>query len=258
MAEGWLLPGHPEFIRAYDAGLKGAPVPRGVTAIAPDETERRFAVYRNNVAVSLTDALAKRFPVIKRLVGEAFFTAIARVYAEAHRPASPVLLEWGASFPAFLAGFPPLADYPYMADVARIEHARGVAFHAADARPATVESFLGADPSHMKLRLHSSVQLLRLNHPAVSIWERNQPGASPEGPALAGAEIALVLRDRVFNVPVFAIGEGDAAMIEHIGYGASLTVAAEMAIRTEPNHDPQPLILRLMQSGAILDPKETD
>ena len=247
---------HHDFTAAFDAGLKGAARPPGVTATAPEETERRFAVYRNNVAVSLSEALAKRFPVIRRLVGDEFFAAMARVYAEAHRPASPVLLEWGDTFPAFLASFPPLADYPYMADVARIEVARGHAFHAADAVSAGPDSFLGANPSNLHLVLHPSVQVLRLRHPGVSIWTLNQPSEVPQSVTLAGEEIALILRDRAFNVPVAAISDGDAVMIDHIRLGASLTTAAELALWSDPDHDPHPLILRLMQTGAILDPKE--
>lgn len=248
---------HHDFASAFDTGLKGAALPPGVTSTAPEETPRRFSVYRNNVAVSLTEALSKRFPVIRRLVGDEFFTAMARVYAEAHRPASPVLLEWGESFPAFLAAFPPLADYPYMADVARIEYARGRAYHAADGTPAMPDAFLGADPSSLHLTLHPSLQVLRLRHPAVSIWAQNQPGLSPKSMTLAGEEIALILRDRAFNVPVQAISEGDAVMLDHIRLGASLTTAAELALWSDPDHNPQPLILCLMQAGAILDPKET-
>jgi hypothetical protein len=250
------MPGHPEFAAAFDAGLKGAPLPRGVTALAPAEAERRFAVYRNNVAVGLIDALAKRFPVIRRLVGDEFFAAMARHYSETQRPTSPVLLEWGNGFAAFLESFPPLADYPYMADVARIEYARGRAYHAADGTPALPDSFAGADPSRLRLHLHPSLQLLRLKHPAVSIWQMNQPGSTAQSLAHAGPETALVLRDPGFNVPVFSISPGDAAMIEQIMGGASLTVAAQLAIWTEPGFDPQPLILRLMQAGAILTPKE--
>ena len=250
------MPGHPDLIVAFDAGLKGAAIPVGLTAFAPDEVPRRFAVYQNNVAHSLTQAMAQRFPVIRRLVGPEFFSAMARVYAEAHRPTSPVIQEWGETFCAFLAGFPPLADYPYMADVARVEFARGVAFHAADARPASADRFIGVDPSHLHLSLHPSVQVLRLRHPAVSIWAQNQPGHTPQAMTLAGAEIALILRDPAFNVPVVAINEGDALMIDHIRMGASLTAAAELAQWGEPDHDPQPLILRLIQCGAILDPTE--
>ena len=248
---------HRDFIAAFDASLKGATLPPGVTACAPDEAERRFAVYRNNVASSLTEALARRYPVIQRLVGAEFFAAMARVYAEVHRPRSPVLLEWGDSFPDFLAGFPPLEAYPYMADVAAVEFARGVAFHAADAPPAAPEVFSGADPSQLLLRLHPSVQVLRLTSPAVSIWTLNQPGSAPAPLTQTEPEIALILRDRAFNVPVFAISAGDAALIEQLGQGATLMAAAEIAHWAEPQHDPQPIVLRLIQSGAILDPMET-
>jgi hypothetical protein len=245
-----------DLIDAFDAGLRGAGLPPGLTARNPEETERRFAVYRNNVAVSLTEALASRFPVIQRLVGAEFFAAMARIYAERHRPETPVLLEWGGSLPGFLAGFEPLADYPYMPDVARLEYARGLAFHAADAPPANPARLAGADPSGLVLRLHPSVQVLRLNHPAVSIWHQNQPGTAPQGLTLAGPEIALVLRDPSFNVPVSTITPAEAVMIDHIRQGATLTTAAEMALWADMAFDPQPLILRLIRSGALLDPKE--
>jgi hypothetical protein len=250
------LPAHPDFVTAFDASLKGAALPLGVTVTFPAEVEQRFAVYRNNVAVSLTEALAKRFPVIERLVGAAFFAAMARVYSETHRPTSPVLLEWGDSFAAFLGSFPPLSGYPYMPDVARIEYARGLAFHAADARPASADSFVGVDPSQLRLRLHPSVQVLRLRHPGVSIWRRNQPNAAPKTHVLAGPEAALILRDPGFNVPVHEITQANAVMIDQIRLGATLTAAAEAAQSVDPDHDAHPLILRLMQSGAIVDPKE--
>lgn len=250
------MPAHPEFSRAFDASLKGAPLPAGVTASDPRETARRFDVYRNNVAVSLVEALAARFPVIKRLVGEEYFTALARVYAEAHRPRSPVLHEWGESFVAFLADFPPLEAYPYMADVARIEWARGLAFHAADGRPADPALFAGAEPARLTLRLHDSVQVLRLATPAVTIWAANQPGAAPLDLARAGPETALVWRDLAFDVPVLAIGSGDAVLIEQLRLAAPLTAAAECAIWAEPGHDPQTMLVRLIQAGVILAPEE--
>lgn len=249
------MPAYPDLIHAFDAGLRGAGLPPGLTARNAAEAERRFAVYRNNVAVSLAEALASRFPVIQRLVGAEFFAAMARIYAESHRPETPVLLEWGGSFPGFLAGFEPLADYPYMSDVARLEYARGLAFHAADAPPANPARLAGADPSGLVLRLHPSVQVLRLTHPAVSIWRQNQPGTTPQGLTLAAPEIALVLRDPSFNVPVSTVTPAEAAMIDHIRQGATLTTAAEMALWADPTFDPQPLILRLVQSGAFLAPE---
>lgn len=245
------MPAHAEFTARFAAALTGAALPPGVSG---DEAETRFAVYRNTVAHSLGKALAARFPVIERLVGEAFFAAMAQVYLAAHRPESPVLQQWGRSFPDFLGGFEPLAAYPCMADVARIELARGVAFHAADAAPLNPAGLAGADPARLRLGLHPSVQVLRLAHPGVAIWAANQPGAQP-APVPPGPQIALILRRPDFSVPVTAISPGDAAMLEALAGGASLLAAAEAAQGHEPGHDPNPLLLHLVQSGALTEPR---
>jgi hypothetical protein len=252
---GCPLRAHPEFVAAFDAGLRGGPLPPGVTARDPAEAPRRFAVYRNNVAHSLSEALAARFPVIRRLVGEEFFKAMAVHYAEAERPLSPVLQEWGGGFPAFLDAFPPLASYPYMADVARIEIARGRAFHAADAVAADPADLAGADPARLILPLHPAVSVLRLSSPAVSVWSANQPGATPPALMPAGSEIALIYRDTAFEVPVIGIGQGDAVMIETLIAGSTLLAAADAARTADPAHDPQPMLVRLVAAGAILTPK---
>ncbi|MFV0245501.1 MAG: DUF2063 domain-containing protein [Qingshengfaniella sp.] len=225
--------------------------------MGPSEVERRFAVYRNNVTVSLIDALARRFPVVQRLVGDDFFREMARLYIAEHRPRSPVLLEWGAGFPIFLAWFAPLKTYPYMADVARIEMARGVAYHAADATPISPDRFLRTDAARLIVTLHPSVQVLRLRHAAVTIWNRNQPGAAKCPFQASCPEFALVLRDPFFNIQVMAISEGDAVMIETLRARATLTAAAEAAQWVDADHDAKATLLRFVQSGAIIDLKET-
>lgn len=247
---------HPEFVASFSAALAHGTVPPGVTATAPDEAALRFAVYRNNVTVSLIDALAQRFPVIVRLVGPEFFRAMARDYAQTDRPTSPVLQHWGVTFPDYLAGFTPLAAYPYMADVARIELARGQAFHAADADPVPAADLVAAavQPQTLFLQLHPAVQVLRLAHPAVSIWAANQP-AAPLGLAATGPEIALIWRDTRFEVPVAAISPGDATLLEAVQAGFSLLHAAVQATSAEPDHNPQPLLVTLMQAGAFVIPK---
>lgn len=246
------MPAHPEFLAGFDAALRGGALPPGLTASAPDEVARRFAVYRNNVAVGLSDALAARFPVICRLVGADFFAAMARLHAEADRPQSPVLAEWGAEFADFLERFPPLAAYPYMADVARIEHAMGRAFHAADAPPVDPGALAAADPDRLRLHLHPSVILLPLAHPAVSIWAANQPGGAGR-PIAAGPETALILRDAAFAVQVRAVGPGDAALIAALLAGETLSAAAARGQGAEPGHDPQPILVWLMGAGAIVE-----
>ncbi|MCA3572457.1 MAG: putative DNA-binding domain-containing protein [Aestuariivirga sp.] len=247
---------HSDILSVFRNALNGGGLPPDLVLGAADEAARRLAVYQNNVAHSLIEALAARFPVIRRLVGSDFFAALARCYIEADGPRSPVLAEWGESFAEFLSTFPPLASYPYMADVARIEFARGRAFHAADALPIDPAWFSAQDPWSARLDLHPSVHVLRLEHPAVSIWERNQPGGE-QVTLPAGGEIALILRDRSFDVPVRAISPGDAALIEALREGDSLGSAAGRARSAEPDHDPRDILIHLMRQGALITPEQT-
>jgi len=81
------------------------PVPSSLKGAAIRRADRRFAVYRNNVAVSLVEALGARFPVVKRLVGEEFFRAMAHAFVSREPPLSPLLIHYGETFPAFIEEF---------------------------------------------------------------------------------------------------------------------------------------------------------
>ena len=67
-------------------GLNG---PRGKGAL------KRYNVYRNNVTVSLIDALVAIYPAVQRITGAEFFRAMARFHVRASPPASPLLFEYG-------------------------------------------------------------------------------------------------------------------------------------------------------------------
>jgi len=248
---------HADLIAAFHGGLGSGRLPPGATARAPEEAARRFAVYRNNVVHSLTRALAARYPVIERLLGAEYFAALAGVFLHDHPPRSPVLIAFGAEFPDFLAAFPPLAELPYLRDVARIEAARGLAYYAADVAPVAPARLAeaGAAPAVARFVLHPSVQVLRADYAARSIWAVNQPGAG-EGTVVDATrpEISLVLRDAADRVLVLPLGPGDAAMLEAVQRGATLLQAATEAAAThDPGHDPGALIALLARAGVLTD-----
>ncbi len=243
-----------EFQSDFDLALRGGPLPQGLTARVSAEAERRFNVYRNNVTVSLCEALAGRFPVIERLVGKDFFDQMARLYVDRERPSSPLLWQWGRGFPPFLAAFPPLQDYPYMADVARIEFQRGMAFHAADRAALPTNGLTLTEPQKLVLELHPSLAILRLDHPAVSIWAANQPGCAPRA-IPPGPEIAMIYRNVSFDVLVCAISSGDAAMIDAIVDGRPLIEAAQAGLMADPTHDAPRLLHDLLAAGLVTNAK---
>ncbi len=208
-----------------------------------EANDRRFLVYRNNVQHGLCSALAGRFPVIERLVGADFFVAMARVFAAKHPPKTPVMMDWGGDFPAFLAGFPPVATLPYLPDVARLELARGRAYHAADAPVADPSALMAGDPSGLRLILAPSVTAFASQHPAVSIWAMNQPAATPVPPP-NGPEYALIGRTAAFDVPVIALTADQHAILCALQSGAPLGQAAA-------DTDPTPILALLLQHGLI-------
>ncbi len=166
-----------EFARALlDPEL---PPPPGLSTCNGSDPARRFAVYRNNVLCTLTDALADTFPVVQAVVGEAFFRAMAHVFVRAHPPDSPVLAFYGANFADFIADFEPAATLPYLADLARLEMTRVQVYHAADEPPLTPDRLAllaaGCRPgTEPVVELTPSLRLLRSSHPVVSVWAAHQ------------------------------------------------------------------------------------
>jgi hypothetical protein len=233
---------HAEMEAAFHAALWQADPPPGLAAPEGEEA-RRFSVYRNNVQHGLTRALAARFPVVEQLVGHVFFTAMARVFIAGAPPAHPVLLSWGEALPGFLDGFPPVAHLPWLSDVARLELARGRAYHAADAAPVDPAALAAAEPERIRLRLHPSVEFFASPHPAVRIWAAHQPGAAAFAPA-AGPDHALVARRPDFAVVVEPLDAGTHDVLSALAAGLPLGQAAE-------DIDPTAALTLLLRHGLI-------
>ena len=230
---------------AFHAALWHAGAPEGLTAPDPGEIARRFSVSRNNVQHGLTRALAARFPVIEALVGPDFFTAMARAFIAEAPPADPVLLRWGEQLPGFLDRFPPVAHLPWLSCVARLELARGRAYHAADAAPAPPSALAVPDPGPLRLVLHPSLGLLASRFPAVSIWQAHQPGTAGE-PLPPGPEYALIGRAPDFTVVVAPIDRGTHAVLTTLAAGAPLGHAVT-------HGDPTAALTLLVRHGLIID-----
>lgn len=234
---------HRAIERAFHAALWAAEPPAGLTAPDPAEIALRFRVYRNNVLHSLTRALAARFPVIEQLVGADFFAGLARTFIASAPPRDPILLHWGAELADFLDRFPPATHLPYLGDVARLEHARGLACHAADARPVAPEALNAGDPGALRLVLHPSVTLFSSALPAVQIWCAHQTD-SPRAPIRPGPDHALVARRPDFSVIVERLDQGTHAVLTALQHGQPLGEAAG-------HSDPTPALTLLLRHGLI-------
>lgn len=223
-----------------------AAVPAGLLAPDGAPAGQRFDIYRNNVAGGLTRALESAFPAVRKLVGDAFFGAMAGVFLRAHPPKSRILMLYGGEFPAFLAGFPPVAHLGYLPDVAALEQALRESYHAADHVPARLTGWAPEALVERRLRLAPSLRLVRSRWPVLSIWAANLRDGPPPQP---GAEEVLVLRTG-FDPQPQLLPPGGGAMVAALLQGRTLSQAMDAA---GEGCDTAAVLAALAAGGAITE-----
>lgn len=208
----------------------------------------RFDIYRNNRLSALIDALSTGFPATERIVGEAFFRAMAREFVAAHPPCSPVLMDYGAELPAFMARFAPLAELAYLADVARLELAHTRAYHAADA-PALGPDALMQLADTSRLAIHPSVSLIDSPYPIATIWTMNTSGEPAPIEDWRGENV-LVLRTNM-AVHVHTLEAGAVIFLEQLQQGVTLAGAAAKALHDAQDCALGPLLAFAFSNGVF-------
>jgi hypothetical protein len=211
-------------------------------------------VYRNNVIIGLIDALAQRFPVVCRLVGQEFFRAMARVYVMAQPPSSPLMMLYGATFPDFIDTFAPAGALPYLSDVARLELACGRAYHAADAVPATSQIFTGLAAEQLgrlRVRVHPSTSIVASAHPIVSIWHVNTDPDHAVPIAPWAAEAALVARPFT-DVEVRLLPPGAGAFMSCLSRHGAMAEAVEAGAAASADFDLVETLTLLIAANVVI------
>lgn len=231
------------------------PLPQGIIAPDGSQSVRRFSVYRNNVVVGLTDALRDAFPAVLRLVGEAFFRAMAHEYVRESPPRSSLLLAYGVDFARFIETFEPAATVPYLADVARIEWAWREAYYAEDAPSLEMTDFREIPVNefpYQHLTLHPSLRIVRSTMPALTIWEMNTEKCNFRETALENqAQDALILRPDAI-VEVRLMPPGSAEFLGALAGGYPVIDAAAHASASDPRFDLSTNIGELIAFGAFV------
>jgi len=228
-------------------------VPQGVIAHNSDQPRERFAVYRNNVVVGLVSALEARFPVARKIVGEEFFRAAAKLFSAGHPPRSPILMFYGEEFPSFLADFGPARKVPYLADVARLEAARTRAYHAADAKPLAPETLAVTAQdalAGMRFTLHPSLEVVASSYPIVTIWAMNSAEMELAPVTDWRGEDALIFRPKL-EVEVRRLARGARIFLQSLAADNPLAEAAGAASAAGTSFDLAVNIAALFSGLAI-------
>lgn len=135
-----------------------------------------FAVYRNTSARGTVEALRASYPTVNQLLSDDGFTHVALDFRQEAPPSGPVLSDYGAGFPGFLARQPWTCELPYLADVARLDWLWLESFLAVDAEPSPRNGATDA-----RISLHPATRVAWLHTPALTIWQaHHQPSGFDE------------------------------------------------------------------------------
>jgi hypothetical protein len=245
-----------EFGRALLApGGDVPPALRGAFKEDDAYAKERFAVYRNNVVASLTEALRDTFPVICRLVDERFFSYAAHEFIAAHPPARPALSEYGGVFAGFLANFPPCRDLVYLPDVARLEWLINVAATAPDKNslsPAALHGMTPEQAARLGFRLHPSYRYLTSPWPVDRIWLANQQDASDEAVDLDSGGACLEVSRREGAVAFRTLNEAEFVFRRALSEGSSLGEALEHALAVASDFAAGDTLAALFRESAVV------
>lgn len=249
-----LLPGSlARFQDAFDYALL-APDSAPDPAVAALTAQPGFAVYRNTVMKGCIDALQANYPAVTRLVGEEWFRATAAIFVRQSPPTNPMLLDYGAAFADFLAGFEPAAELPYLPDIARLDRYWTEAHAAPDddvLDPAAIAGLTPEELASTAMRPHAAARWAWFpDAPIYSIWSRNRRDNTPDVDFDWIPEGALLVRPRDV-VGWIHIDTAGCAFLDACAKGCTLAEAAGIAVEMQNGIDLAQLLSTLLAAGAF-------
>lgn len=214
---------------------------------------QRFALYRGNLSGAWDKTLAAAYPVMRALVGDEFFSALARAYGKARPSQDGDLNRFGAQFADFLTDFPHVADYPYFPDMARLEWAVHRAHYAPVATAVDAATFSHITPEQLdaaRLRLHPACALIASDWAVVELWHAHQPQAECLPQELTRHSYGIVARPG-WKTGVLALSAGAHAVLSALQQNRTLGEALDAALEIDDGFDFGTELQRWLQYGIL-------
>lgn len=216
-----------------------------------------FAVYRNSWLSASLDALAANYPTVAALLGAELFKAVAVDHARLSPPRSPLLADYGEQFPEFLRRSALATDYPYLADVARLERLWTQSYFAPEDTPWTLDEAARLAPLDLLstgVAMRRSARLGQFATPAVTIWHAHQQsgGFDTLEPDWR-SEQALVIRNKT-GVVVHLVDDPAFHFLAALQQAGSFGDAAEALLARHPGADLASVFAWALSSGAVAAP----
>jgi hypothetical protein len=202
-------------------------------------SSRGKTIYRNQFYHARADALKKTYPLLLKLVGEEFFTALANDYSDQYPSHASDLNYFGDQLTLFLEHHPAVREFPYFAEVAQLEWAcyqALVAENSEACQPQVFSQFLQQDYAHLYLRLHPACRWLKFTYPVYDIWcmcSDESEQANTINLDQAGCPILIFRRD--YTIYLEKITDPEFLFLTAFANGFSLLAACQQALDSDPS-----------------------
>ena len=197
---------------------------------------RGLAAYRAHAGALAERALAATAPTVAAMLGEADFARLARELWAARPPRRGDVAEWGAELPAWIAAQPALAEWPWLADAARLDLALQAAERAADATldAGSLALLAEADPAQLRLGLMAGLAVLVSAWPIATLHaahhdEGPEPFAPVRAALAAGQGEAVCVARAGWRAVVHRLSDDEARFMRALLGGTSLADALHAA-----------------------------
>jgi hypothetical protein len=195
----------------------------------------RVQIYRRNTVVTLTEALAACYPTVQSLVGEEFFSQAAEQYVRLYPPTSGNLHDFGSALATFLARFTPAQALAYLPDVARLEWARQLSYHADDAPALAIETLKAVSPAELEalcFEQHPATRLISSAYPIFDIWQLHQSNPPATVDLGVGEQHVRVFR-RGLKVDFELLGSAEYLWLQSLADGKAFGEATDVAVAAD-------------------------
>lgn len=244
------FPGNGEFAPALlDPDIE---TPDGIIGPDGNTAPKRFSVYRNNVVVSLMEAVAESFPAVQAIIGEENFAVLSRSFIYHHPPNSAMMQNYGAEFPAYLTAFKPLAHAPYLADLANLEWQWIEAYHEENADCLAPDALTKIDQDALMqatFEAHPATRIVSSSFDLVTLFSVRE-GNQIDLEQINTASDILLTRPAL-QVHFQSVEQDIAIFLQNLLNGSTLGEALQSAMDKSSAFDPASAITTMMSSGAF-------
>lgn len=168
------------YLIAFDSGIN-----TDIEETKKVSAATRLQIYSNAYRFRLIDALASNFPILQKYLGDERFQELALLYIDAY-PSTFKSIRWfGNQLESFLQEQDKYTDFPYLAELAKLEWHMTLTFDAFDRELVdmqTVTQIPQDDWPMMRFVPHPSVYILDFQWNVVQIWQNLSKDEFPPEP----------------------------------------------------------------------------